>query len=311
MSENNLRSKGKSLDELVDDYVVVDIETTGIDCSCDEIIEIAAIKYENLEEIASFQSLVKPFNPIDEEVQNLTGITPDMICNAPSISEVLPRFTEFVGKSVLVAHNAHFDVNFLYDALFKNFNLQFKNDFIDTLKLSKRCFKNLKSYSLEVLCDFLEIKNPNAHRALNDCQATNELYLRIHQKAQECPELVTAYQKKKKYKPAPDLRALTPNKELLNEESPIFGKEFVFTGTLDRMKRTDAAQLVVDNGGRCGNSVTKKTNFLVLGNNDFCKSIKDGKSSKQKKAEDLKAKGFDIEVIPEDTFYKMINKSDF
>lgn len=311
MSENNLRSKGKSLDELVDDYVVVDIETTGIDCSCNEIIEIAAIKYENLEEVASFQSLVKPFNPIDEEVQDLTGITPDMVCSAPSISEVLPQFAEFVGESVLIAHNAHFDVNFLYDALLKNFNLQLKNNFIDTLKLSKRCFKNLKSYSLKALCDFLEIKNPNAHRALTDCQATNELYLRIYQKAQECPEFVTTYQKKKKYKPAPDLRALTPNEELLNEESPIFGKEFVFTGTLDRMKRTDAAQLVVDNGGRCGNSVTKKTNFLVLGNNDFCKSIKDGKSSKQKKAEDLKAKGFDIEVIPEDTFYQMINKSDF
>lgn len=311
MSENNLRSKGKSLDELVDDYVVIDIETTGIDCSCDEIIEIAAIKYEKLQEVASFQSLVKPFNPIDEEVQNLTGITPDMVCTAPSISEVLPRFTEFIGESVLIAHNAHFDINFLYDAIFENFNLQFKNDFIDTLKLSKRCFRGMESYSLEALCNFLEIKNPNAHRALSDCQTTNELYLKIYKEAQERPDSIKVHKKKKNYKPAPDLRVLTPTKELFNEESPVFDKEFVFTGTLDRMKRTDAAQLVVDNGGRCGNSVTKKTNFLVLGNNDFCKSIKDGKSSKQKKAEDLKAKGFDIEVIPEDAFYQMINKSDF
>ena len=108
-----------------------------------------------------------------------------------------------------------------------------------------------------------------------------------------------------------NLKKLTTENTDFCEESPVFDKEFVFTGTLDRMKRTDAAQLVVDNGGRCGNSVTKKTNFLVLGNNDFCKSIKGGKSSKQKKAEDLKAKGFDIEVIPEDTFYQMINKSDF
>ena len=80
----------------------------------------------------------------------------------------------------------------------------------------------------------------------------------------------------------------------------------VFTGTLERMLRKDAMQAVVDLGGQVGNSVTKKTNYLILGNNDYCPLITEGKSSKQKKAESLKLAGNDIEIISEDVFYDMI-----
>ncbi len=71
---------------------------------------------------------------------------------------------------------------------------------------------------------------------------------------------------------------------------PLFGKVCVFTGTLEKMSRKDAMQLVVDFGGSVGDNVTKKTNYLILGNNDFCQSIKDGKATSQKKAEDLISK---------------------
>jgi len=86
----------------------------------------------------------------------------------------------------------------------------------------------------------------------------------------------------------------------------VFGKTFVFTGTLQRMVRKDAMQLVVDMGGICGDGVTVKTNYLVLGNNDYCSSIKVGKSSKHKKAERYKAEGLDIEIISENVFYEMV-----
>lgn len=412
MSENNLRSKGKSLIVAEKNYIVLDTETTGFDPSKNELIEIAAIKYENYNKIDEFQTLIKPNEPISSYIQHLTGITNEMVENAPSIEDVLPKFLDFVGNTVLVAHNAHFDINFLYDNVLRYCNLILNNDFIDTLRLSRKFFPQSDSHSLAAMCDMLEITNRNAHRALSDCQATNELYKiianyqtelsdktiqelqiedenlflnkriafkgtiktfsedtvfeiakkcgakpsevlyrssdylvlgadtysryekgiysqteRINQLVEETGlKILSEYQfydllGVKYYEPKPkerskhyeyhNLKKLTTENTDFCEGSPVFDKEFVFTGTLDRMKRTDAAQLVVDNGGRCGNSVTKKTNFLVLGNNDFCKSIKDGKSSKQKKAEDLKAKGFDIEVIPEDTFYKMINKSDF
>lgn len=84
-------------------------------------------------------------------------------------------------------------------------------------------------------------------------------------------------------------------------------KHCVFTGKLEKMIRKDAMQLVVNVGGILDNSVTKKTNYLILGNNDYCSSIKDGKSSKHKKAEKYKLEGQDIEIIDEDTFYNLFN----
>lgn len=99
---------------------------------------------------------------------------------------------------------------------------------------------------------------------------------------------------------------MVPESDDIDETNPFYEKECIFTGKLERLVRKEAQQLVVNMGGHCGTSVTKKTNFLILGNNDYCKSIKDGKSSKQKKAESLKLKGQDIEVIPEDVFYEML-----
>ncbi|MBE6882311.1 MAG: exonuclease, partial [Ruminococcaceae bacterium] len=88
----------------------------------------------------------------------------------------------------------------------------------------------------------------------------------------------------------------------------VYGKCFVFTGILEKMLRKEAMQIVVNMGGFCGDTVTKKTNYLVLGNNDYCSTIKDGKSTKQKKAEALILKGEDIEVISENVFYEMIEE---
>lgn len=93
-----------------------------------------------------------------------------------------------------------------------------------------------------------------------------------------------------------------------NENSPLFDKVFVFTGTLERMTRKEAMQLVVDHGGQCGDGVNKKTNYLVLGNNDYCTTIKDGKSTKQKKAEQFKLSGADTEIISENVFYDMFTE---
>ncbi len=85
-----------------------------------------------------------------------------------------------------------------------------------------------------------------------------------------------------------------------------YGKTFVFTGTLEKMPRREAMQLVVNLGGICGDGVNKNTNYLVLGNNDYCTTIKDGKSSKHKKAEQLLLAGNNIEIISENVFYEMI-----
>ncbi len=100
-----------------------------------------------------------------------------------------------------------------------------------------------------------------------------------------------------------------PQTENFDETHPLYNKTCVFTGVLEKVDRKQAMQIVANLGGICGDSVTSKTNYLILGNNDYCRSIKDGKSSKQKKAEILKLKGNDIEIIPENVFYEMIEEN--
>ena len=100
---------------------------------------------------------------------------------------------------------------------------------------------------------------------------------------------------------------IVSSSENVDPSNPLFGKVCVFTGTLEKMVRKDAMQLVANLGGINADNVTKKTNYLVLGNNDYCSSIKDGKSSKQKKAEKLKLSGQDIEIIPENVFYDIVS----
>lgn len=108
-------NKGKSLLVFPDDYTVIDIETTGLDPLFDDIIEIAGIKYRENKEIERFQSLINPGRKIGDFIVELTGITNEMLLDAPSIETVLPRFLEFVGNDTIVGHNVHFDINFIYD----------------------------------------------------------------------------------------------------------------------------------------------------------------------------------------------------
>ena len=94
----------------------------------------------------------------------------------------------------------------------------------------------------------------------------------------------------------------------IDVDNPLYGKVCVFTGTLDRFTRTQAEKIVESIGGIIGKGVTKKTAYLILGNNDYNLAVKNGKSNKQKKAEELLLQGCDIKIIPEDTFYEMIGE---
>ena len=118
-SQSKIREfKGKSIIDFPSKYVVLDIETTGLDPSYNKIIELSAIRVVNNAEVDSFSSLVKPINPIDDFITGLTGITNDMVLEAPSIEDVLPQFCEFVGGNVIVGHNVNFDI--LYDNLLES-----------------------------------------------------------------------------------------------------------------------------------------------------------------------------------------------
>lgn len=297
--------KGKSLLIFPSDYTVIDIETTGLSPEYDDIIEISALKYRNKELTEKFSTLVNPTYEISDFITQLTGITNEMLAPAPIISDVLPQFLDFLGDDIMVGHNIHFDINFLYDNSMQHLSKPLSNDFVDTLRIARLLYKENKHNRLCDLAKQFDLSYDNAHRAEFDCLLTNNI-LSIFEN-----------EFKDKYGDEANLSSLlshtpkagditTTNTEF-DITNPIYDKTVVFTGALEKMVRQDAMQIVVDLGGINGNGVTKKTNYLVLGNNDYCSTIKDGKSSKQKKAEEYKLQGYDIEIIPENVFYDMVD----
>ena len=300
--------KGQSLLEFPENYIIIDLETTGLDPSYDEIIEVCAIKYENCRQVDIFSTLVKPNNYIDEFISRLTGITNDMLEEAPSISEILPSLYEFIGNSLLVGHNINFDINFLYDNFNNVCGLLLKNNFICTMRLSRIFMPNLSHHRLKDLINYFGLDNAGAHRAINDCLNTNKIFenMRIANATNNTLELFKSRKKARKQNNK-QLRNLTPQVDKFNENNYFFDKYVVFTGALARYSRAEAAQIVVNMGGLYQDTITKKTNYLILGNNDYCKMIKDGKSSKQRKAELYISKGQDLQILSENVFYDILD----
>lgn len=299
--------KGKSLLEPFDTYVAVDIETTGLDPSWDEIIEIGAIRVINGIAAEEFQSLVRPSSPIAAFITGLTGITNEMLADAPGITAVLPGFLEFIGDQPIIAHNANFDINFIYDACISlEPAVNFSNSFVDTMRLSRRLFKDQRHHRLCDLAKRFGVAGEIEHRALSDIIKTIACYEHMKDYVSTNGINFSPLYPQRTGLRAIDITATTTD---FDETTQIYGKVFCFTGTLQKMVRKDAMQMVVNLGGQCSDGVTKDTNYLILGNNDYCSSIKDGKSSKHKKAEKYKAAGMDIEIISENVFYEMLAES--
>lgn len=301
--------KGKSTIDLLSDYIVFDIEITGLDSSYDEVIEIGAIKVKNNKIVSKFNSLVKPKNEIDEYITELTGITNEMVKDAPTIEEILPDFMNYIGNDILIGHNINFDINFIYDNLYRNKFDVLSNDFIDTMRISRKLLSELPHHRLIDLAKYFKIDSTNNHRSLKDCEITMNVYENLKeialQKYGNVDEFKNTFKKHKKE----GLRAkdiISTNTEF-DVDNLFYDKYVAITGTLEKMLRKEAMQIIVDLGGHCEDGVTKKTNFLILGNNDYNPILGGKKSSKLIKAETLKLEGKDIEIISENVFYDIID----
>lgn len=395
-------NKGDSLLEFVDTFVVIDIETTGFSSTANEMIEIAALKVVKENVQAEFHSLIKIEGEVPQNITNLTGITNEMLeLNGRDIESVLREVDEFIGNNVIVGHNVHFDINFLYDYYEHYLEKSLSNDFVDTLRIAKALVKNTYNHKLSTLARKFEIENNQAHRALNDVHTTlgvwrnlkyieenfvdirmSELRPTLKRHDLFCNKKVSIKSKLKYIEDSilkqilqemdskpyffmsakADVLLVNDNtyKKLLepldedptfmffnewmfkaqqrveegtialisetdfcnqlgipttfgitrekNESNPLFKRNCVFTGVLERMSRKQAEAIVQSIGGEIGKSVTKKTEYLILGNNDYNASVKNGKSTKHMKAEQYQSQGLEIEIIPEDIFYQLISE---
>lgn len=300
--------KGKSTIDLLNDYIVFDIETTGLDSMYDEIIEIGAIKVHNNTIISTFNSLVKPQNEIDEYITKLTGITNEMVKDAPTIEEILPDFMKYIGDGILIGHNVNFDINFIYDNLYRNKYNVITNNFIDTMRIARKLLPDLSHHRLIDLTDFFEIDIANNHRSLKDCEITMKAYENLKKLALEkyynIEKFKDAFKKHKNNLKASDI---VSTKTEFDVDNLFYDKYVAITGTLEKMLRKEAMQIIVDLGGHVEDNVTQKTNYLILGNNDYNPILRGKKSSKLIKAKNLKLEGKDIQIISENVFFDIID----
>lgn len=334
--QKNTREKiGSSILKFPDNYIVIDTETTGLSPDYNELIEVSAMEIKNGQVIQEYSSLIRPSEQIidDDEFENdidyvinadgekiyyidnfimqLTGINNKMLHKAPEVEEVIPKLKEFIGDKILIGHNVKFDINFLYDSFMYVAKTPLENNYIDTMRIARLLLPELEHHRLSDIAGYYKIDVLGSHRALVDCNIAYQCYINlkkdIKKKYENVENFIKYIAEKNKHKyhygKAKDIK--TENQEF-DEAHLLYKKSCVFTGTLEKMGRKEAMQIVADLGGFIEDSVTSKTNFLILGNNDYCKTIKDGKSAKHKKAELYKLKGQDIEIIPENVFYDII-----
>ena len=180
-SSNVYNPKHQDIDT---EYVVLDIETTGLSFQTEKITELGAVKIKNGEIIEEFESFVNPEKPIPEKIVEITHITDEMVKDAGTIEEVLPKFLDFLGDAVLVAHNANFDIGFIRHYAEK-LGYKLDNTYIDTLSLSKQVFPDFKKYKLGLIAEKLGIKVEVAHRALDDVLTLVKVFNVIIEKLKE------------------------------------------------------------------------------------------------------------------------------
>ena len=169
-------------------YVAVDLETTGLEAKRDKIIEIGAIHVVNGREIAAFHSMVNPHRRLKEQITELTGITDDMVENAPDIGDIIEEFAEFCGQAPLLGHRIMFDYSFLKRAAV-NHGIPFEKNGIDTLKLCRHFLPEDQPKNLSAACEFFGIRRKKAHRALEDARDSHYLYQRLAEclLTKDCP----------------------------------------------------------------------------------------------------------------------------
>ncbi len=172
-----IRNKGKRLNGFFENYVVFDLETTGIDPKKDAIIEISAVKVCGHKVVGEYTTLVNPKRPIPAGASAVNGITDNMVADAPDIKTAIAGFLEFVGHEALVGHNIHtFDMNFAYDAAWEFLGHELCNDYVDTLYMARRCLPKLSHHKLTDISEYFHIDTKGAHRALADCIMNQKCY---------------------------------------------------------------------------------------------------------------------------------------
>lgn len=165
---------------MIQSFVALDLETTGINPASDRIIEIGMVRVEDGNITGEYSRLIFPGMHISERITEITGITNEMVDGQPMIGEVLPEILDFIGELPLLGHNIIFDFSFLKKAVV-NGGGTFEKEAVDTLKIARRILPQVEKKNLDRLCAYFQIPPGHSHRALDDAKSAMELYYRLAQ----------------------------------------------------------------------------------------------------------------------------------
>jgi len=172
----------------LDDFIVIDFETTGLSAKTSKIIELAAVRFRDGEPAEEYQQLVNPGEPIPTQIIEITNITDEMVTDEPTIEEVGQEFLDFVGELPLVAHNIRFDLAFLQGIrIALSLEETVSNPLFDTITLARTFLYHHTGFNLASLCDFFDLPHEGAHRAYNDALNTGYLFIKLVYEAAACP----------------------------------------------------------------------------------------------------------------------------
>jgi DNA polymerase-3 subunit epsilon len=160
-------------------YAVIDLETTGLPHPEHRVTEIAAVLVEGGKIVDDFSTLVNPGIPIPKRIVHMTGITNEMVADAPPFEEVADPLVEIIGRRVLIAHNSPFDVNFLNAELTRAKGIRLANPSLCTVRLARKLVTGLDSYRLDSVANYFNVEIGERHRALGDAAATAAVFIRL------------------------------------------------------------------------------------------------------------------------------------
>lgn len=300
-------------------FITIDFETAT--AQRDSPCEIGLTFVENWEIVGTKSWLIKPTYYPDFDFYNVLihGIEPEDVANEPEFDVIWKEVKPLIENRFLIAHNAGFDFSVLRKTL-DTYALEYPTlDYSCSYIFSKKVWGGLPDYGLKTLCHFNNIDLKH-HRAAADSRATAELAIKAFQLAgvaskEDFPEklrtivgsLFSGGYKPSETKNKPrDLTKIIGDPEKRNPESIFYGRTVVFTGTLSSMVRANAQQIIADTGGILGSSVSKDTDFLIVGHQDYRVVGEDGMSNKQEKAVKLIEKGAQLEIISETEFLRSI-----
>lgn len=302
------------------DFITIDFETATSQRNSPCEIGLTFVKNRQIVETKSW--LIQPENNYFDDFNIfIHGITPNETRDKPKFNDIWHELKPLLENNYLIAHNAGFDMSVLRKTL-ETYNLPFPNlNYTCSYIFSKKVWLGLPSYDLKTLCRHNNISLKH-HRAGDDSRATAELALKAFDLAEinsfddfsEKLKINIGQLYEGGYK-ASRTKHIAINKESQkiigdiekhNPDSIFYGKSVVFTGTLSSMIRAEAQKIIADIGGILGNIVTKDTDFLVVGQQDYKVVGDDGMSNKQEKAIKIIEKGALLEILSEDDFLRNI-----